>query len=146
MASRRHRPYGLHAAGGLRRYAAPVPFSYRRRRIPQRANARTHRHRSHRRFVHRRNDRRRERFVAHRPRLIAAAYLAGNDLFDAEAFDEFDRSDGIIQRAVQGWQVKDVVSRADTWFVVSALRAAGAWASQHQRAEAKPIEAAAAPP
>jgi lysophospholipase L1-like esterase len=80
--------------------------------------------------------------LAHRPRTVVLAYFAGNDLFDAEAFDEFDRSGGTTPRAVQGWQIKDVVSRADTWFVVSALRAAGTWASRRQSAEAKPMEAA----
>jgi lysophospholipase L1-like esterase len=80
--------------------------------------------------------------LAHRPRVVVLAYFAGNDLFDAEAFDEFDRSGGTAPRAVQGWQIKDVVSRADTWFVVSALRAAGTWAARRQSAEAKPMEAA----
>jgi lysophospholipase L1-like esterase len=83
--------------------------------------------------------------VRHRPRVVVLAYFAGNDLFDAEAFDEFDRSNGAVQRPVPGWQIKDVVSRADTWFVVSALRAAGTWASRYQSAEAKPIETAPPP-
>ncbi len=74
--------------------------------------------------------------MRHRPRMVILAYFAGNDLFDAEAFDDFDRSGGEIRRAVPGWQIKDVVSRADTWFVVSAARAATAWASRQQRAEA----------
>ena len=87
----------------------------------------------------------------HHPRVVVLAYFAGNDLFDAEAFDDFDRSGGAIRRAVQGWQIKDVVSRADTWFVVSALRATGTWLSKHERAEARthvepaPTPAAAAP-
>ena len=80
--------------------------------------------------------------VGHHPRVVVLAYFAGNDLFDAEAFDEFDRSGGAVQRAVLGWQIKDIVTRADTWFVVSALHAAGAWASRRQAAEAKPIEEA----
>ena len=80
--------------------------------------------------------------VRHRPRVVVLAYFAGNDLFDAEAFDEFEQSGGAVQRAVPGWPIKDVVSRADTWFVVSALRAAGTWASQRQSAEAKPIDTA----
>ena len=80
--------------------------------------------------------------VRHRPRVVVLAYFAGNDLFDAEAFDEFEQSGGAVQRAVPGWPIKDVVSRADTWFVVSALRAAGTWASRRQSAEAKPIDTA----
>jgi len=73
----------------------------------------------------------------HRPRIVVLAYFAGNDLFDAEAFDEFMRSGGAVRRAVQGWQIKDVVSRADTWFLVSALRATGTWFSKLERAEAR---------
>jgi lysophospholipase L1-like esterase len=72
-------------------------------------------------------------FVApHRPRLVVLAYFAGNDLFDAEAFADFQRSGGISRRPDQGWRIKDVVSRADTWFVVSALRAGGRWLGAHQ--------------
>jgi hypothetical protein len=75
--------------------------------------------------------------VRHHPRVVVLAYFAGNDLFDAEAFDDFDRSGGAIRRPVPGWRIKDVVSRADTWFVVSALRAAATWMSTHERAEAR---------
>ena len=84
----------------------------------------------------------------HHPRVVVLAYFAGNDLFDAEAFDDFARSGGATRRAVQGWQIKDVVSRADTWFLVSALRAAGTWVWKLERAEARadtvPAAAAAA--
>jgi hypothetical protein len=73
----------------------------------------------------------------HHPRVVVLAYFAGNDLFDAEAFDEFARSGGAVRRAVQGWQIKDVVSRADHWFLVSALRATGTWISTLERAEAR---------
>ena len=73
----------------------------------------------------------------HHPRLVVLAYFAGNDLFDAEAFDEFARSNGATRRPDQGWQIKDVVSRADNWFLVSALRATGAWVSKLERAEAR---------
>ena len=66
----------------------------------------------------------------HRPRVVVLAFFAGNDLFDAEAFDDFERSDGAIRRAVPGWRIKDVFSRADTTFVVSALRAASTWVSR----------------
>lgn len=89
--------------------------------------------------------------LQHRPRIVVLAYFAGNDLFDAEAFDDFSRSGGAIRRAVQGWRIKDIVSRADNWFLVSALRATSTWASKLERAEARadaePIAfAAPAPP
>lgn len=73
----------------------------------------------------------------HHPRIVVLAYFAGNDLFDAEAFDEFTRTDGAVRRPVQGWQIKGVVSRADNWFLVSALRATGTWLSKLERAEAR---------
>jgi lysophospholipase L1-like esterase len=81
-------------------------------------------------------------FVArHRPRVVVLAFFAGNDIFDAEAFDAFQRSGGTQTRVQQGWRIKDVVSRADTWFVVSALRAGARWAGSHHAATV----AAAAP-
>jgi lysophospholipase L1-like esterase len=81
-------------------------------------------------------------FVArHRPRVVVLAFFAGNDIFDAEAFDAFQRSGGTQTRVQQGWRIKDVVSRADTWFVVSALRAGAHWAGSHH----VPTVAAAAP-
>jgi hypothetical protein len=79
--------------------------------------------------------------LLHHPRLVVLAYFAGNDLFDAEAFDEFDRSGGVIRRPEQGWQIRDVVSRADTWFVGSVVRAAMTWTSTRQRAEAQTMAA-----
>lgn len=78
--------------------------------------------------------------AAHRPRTVVLAFFAGNDIFDAEAFDAFERSGGTIKRPGQGWRIKDVTSRVDEWFVVSALRAGRRLFSAHEGA------AAAAPP
>ncbi len=58
--------------------------------------------------------------VPRRPRTVVLAFFAGNDIFDAEAFDAFQRSGGTVRRATPGWRVKDIVSRADRWFVVEA--------------------------
>ena len=80
--------------------------------------------------------------LQHRPRVVVLAYFAGNDLFDAEAFDEFQRS-GVEQREAPGWRIKEVVSRADTWFITSALRASIRWAREAARRAAA---AAAAEP
>ena len=72
-------------------------------------------------------------FVApHRPRTVVLAFFAGNDIFNAEEFDAFQRSGGTIKRPQPGWRIKDVVSRADSWFVVSALRAATRSLGKHQ--------------
>jgi len=74
--------------------------------------------------------------VAHRPRTVVLAFFAGNDLFDAEAFDAFQRSGGTIKRPPPGWRIKDVVSTFDTWFVVSALRAGQRGLGRQQAAAA----------
>jgi hypothetical protein len=81
----------------------------------------------------------------HHPRVVVLAYFAGNDLFDAEAFDDFSRSGGTVRRTEQGWRIKDVVSRADTWFLVSAMRATGTWLSKLERAEARADAAPSVP-
>ena len=70
----------------------------------------------------------------HRPRVVVLAFFAGNDIFDAEAFDDFERSAGAMRRPVPGWRIKAVVSRFDTWFVVSAMRAASTWVSRQATA------------
>ena len=89
--------------------------------------------------------------ASHRPHTVVLAFFAGNDIFDAEAFDTFQRSGGTIKRPQQGWRIKDVVSRADSWFVVSAVRAARRSLGRHQGNVAaaapdpvRPIEAPAA--
>jgi lysophospholipase L1-like esterase len=68
-----------------------------------------------------------EAIAPHRPRTVVLAFFAGNDIFDAEAFDKFQKSGGLQRREAQGWRIKSVVSRADQWFVTSALRAGGRW-------------------
>jgi len=80
--------------------------------------------------------------LAHEPRVVVLAFFAGNDIFEAEAFDEFEQSNGAVRRPDPGWPIKRVVSRADTWFVISALHAARRWASDRERLEAKEAEPA----
>ena len=75
--------------------------------------------------------------LAHRPRVVVLAFFAGNDLFEAEFFDDYERSNGAIRRPDPGWPIKAVVSRADTWFVASAMHVARRWVSSRGRAEAK---------
>jgi hypothetical protein len=82
--------------------------------------------------------------LRHRPRIVVLAYFAGNDIFDAEVFDEYERSNGRIRPPDPGWPIRPVVSRADTWYVVSAVHAFSRWASNRERAEAQTIEPAPA--
>jgi len=63
--------------------------------------------------------------LRHHPRVVVLAYFAGNDIFDAEAFDEYDQSHGAVRRPDPGWPIRSVVSRGDTLYVVSALHALG---------------------
>ena len=70
----------------------------------------------------------RDYVLRHRPSRIILAYFAGNDLFDAERFDRFER--GQLSAQTLGWPIKDVYSRADTWFVTSAIAAGAGWFSR----------------
>jgi lysophospholipase L1-like esterase len=62
--------------------------------------------------------------VRHRPRVVVLAFFAGNDIRDAEIFERFQQSGGAVDPPRIGWPLKDVVTRADTWYVVNAMRAA----------------------
>jgi len=75
--------------------------------------------------------------LRHRPRVVVLAYFAGNDIFDAEAFDEFEQSHGAIHRPDPGWPIRSVFNQADSLYVVSALHAFGRWASSRELAEAR---------
>ena len=80
-------------------------------------------------------------FVApHKPHVVVLAFFAGNDIFDAEAFDAYERSGGTRAQTEPGWRIKDTISRADTWYVVSAVRAAAVWWSGQERADASAAE------
>jgi hypothetical protein len=73
--------------------------------------------------------------AAHRPRVVVPAFFAGNDIFDAEAFDTFQRFGGAAQRSAPGWRIKEVVSRADTWYVTAALGASFHWMHRQSSTE-----------
>ncbi|HYN06949.1 MAG TPA: hypothetical protein VES67_06140 [Vicinamibacterales bacterium] len=62
----------------------------------------------------------------HHPRVVVLAFFAGNDIRDAEAFERFEQAGGTVDRSKLGWPIKDVVSRADTWYLMSAIQAAAA--------------------
>jgi lysophospholipase L1-like esterase len=80
--------------------------------------------------------------AAHKPRVVVLAYFAGNDIFDSEAFDAFERSGGAAQGPAPGWRIKEVVSRADTWYVTAALGASLHWLRSHPRPDVLAAEAA----
>jgi len=82
--------------------------------------------------------------VQHRPSTVVLAFFAGNDIFDAERFDRFERSQRQPEPQTLGWQVKDTYSRADTWYVASAIAASAGWIARPPRRFV--ISAAAAEP
>jgi GDSL-like Lipase/Acylhydrolase family len=83
--------------------------------------------------------------LAHHPKIVVLSYFAGNDIFEAEAFEDYERSNGTIHKPDPGWPIKSVVSRADTWYVASAFHAAQRWISNRGRAEARTSTPAEAP-
>ena len=62
--------------------------------------------------------------LTHHPRVVVLAFFAGNDIRDAERFEEFEHGDHTLAQPTLGWPIRDVVIRADTWYLTSALQAA----------------------
>jgi lysophospholipase L1-like esterase len=82
--------------------------------------------------------------AAHRPRVVVLAFFAGNDIFDAEAFDKFERAGVAASPVAPGWRINEIVRRADTWYVVSAWRAGIVGLGDHVNKEASAAEVASA--
>jgi len=79
--------------------------------------------------------------LAHRPRVAVVAFFAGNDIFNAETFDDFDRAPGSARPRPPGWRIKDTVARFDELYLVSLVRAAGeALHDRRRRADAASVD------
>ena len=66
--------------------------------------------------------------LRHHPRVVVLAFFAGNDIRDAEVFESVQRGEQAPPRL--GWPIKTIVTRADTWFLMSAIQASTrVWAS-----------------
>lgn len=84
--------------------------------------------------------------IRHRPQAVIVAFFAGNDIFNAETFDEFERSPEHTRPRPPGWRIKDIVARFDELYLVSLMRAAAEtfgerWAgSGAPQADVQPIE------
>ena len=63
--------------------------------------------------------------LRHRPRAAVVAFFAGNDIFNAESFDDFERAPERPRPDPPGWRIKDTVARFDELYLVSLVRAAG---------------------
>ena len=64
--------------------------------------------------------------LRHHPRVVVLAFFAGNDIREAEAFELFQQAGGKVNPPKLGWPIKEIVSRADTWYLVNAFQAAAA--------------------
>lgn len=62
--------------------------------------------------------------IQHHPRVVLLAFFAGNDIFDAERFDKYERSEGSITLSKTGWNIKKVVARYETFYLFSLVRLA----------------------
>jgi lysophospholipase L1-like esterase len=62
--------------------------------------------------------------LPHRPRVVVLAFFAGNDIRDAEVFEKFQRDGPQPNEPRLGWPIRSVITRADTWFLTSAVQAA----------------------
>jgi lysophospholipase L1-like esterase len=89
--------------------------------------------------------------LRHHPRAVVVAFFAGNDIFNAESFDDFDHAPQAARPAPPGWRIKDTVARFDELYLVSLVRAGmetlhDRWpGAGPARADAHAVEAAAEP-
>jgi lysophospholipase L1-like esterase len=89
--------------------------------------------------------------LRHHPRAVVVAFFAGNDIFNAESFDDFDRAPQAARLPPPGWRIKDTVARFDELYLVSLVRAGmetlhDRWpGAGPARADAHAVEAAAEP-
>jgi len=66
-----------------------------------------------------------EHVLARRPRRVVVGFFAGNDLLDAERFEDFQRDGGPFPSVGLGWKFKDVIARFDRLYLTSLYRGAG---------------------
>jgi lysophospholipase L1-like esterase len=57
--------------------------------------------------------------IAHHPRDVVLAYFAGNDLFDAERFDDWQRAGDKPGEEATGWRLKKKFRRFETLFLTT---------------------------
>ena len=62
--------------------------------------------------------------LRHHPRVVVVAFFAGNDIFNAESFDDFIHSPNRAHPPPSAWRIKDTVARFDGLYLVSLARAA----------------------
>jgi hypothetical protein len=60
--------------------------------------------------------------IKHRPRIVLLAFFAGNDIFNAEAFDKYERAGGSISLSKTGWSIQKIVARYETFYLFSLAR------------------------
>ncbi|MEO8682586.1 MAG: hypothetical protein ABI665_26295 [Vicinamibacterales bacterium] len=88
--------------------------------------------------------------LSHHPHLVVLAFFAGNDIRDAERFEEFEHGDPSLAQPTSGWPIREVVIRADSWYLTSAIQAAvssiAARTGGPVLAQAQPAEASSVSP
>ena len=57
--------------------------------------------------------------IGHQPREVVLGYFAGNDLFDAERFDEWERGADKPGKEASGWRLQKTFRRYETLFLTS---------------------------
>ncbi|MEP6699261.1 MAG: hypothetical protein ABJB09_05975 [Verrucomicrobiota bacterium] len=80
--------------------------------------------------------------LAHRPREVVIAFFAGNDLFDAERFEQWQRSGDKPGEETTGWRLQKTYRRHQTSYFETMARLALPQAWQSRLAAASPPVAA----
>ncbi|MGI8782762.1 MAG: alginate O-acetyltransferase AlgX-related protein [Acidobacteriota bacterium] len=81
--------------------------------------------------------------LKHRPRISVVAYFAGNDLFNAASFEQYENSEGAALEEAPGWRIKRVIPRYQMLYTFSLARTTFGqfWDSQAQDMHADALPA-----
>jgi hypothetical protein len=82
--------------------------------------------------------------IRHQPREVVLGYFAGNDLFDAERFDSWERGDAKPGEEATGWRLKKKYRRYETLYLFTIARVALP-ATAHPKDLSVPFQKATAP-
>jgi lysophospholipase L1-like esterase len=84
--------------------------------------------------------------LMHHPRVVVLAFFAGNDIRDAERFEAFEHGDHALTQPTLGWPIRDIVIRADMWYLTSVLQAAARALASNSATQALQENDAVGPP
>src|SRR4029453_10961171 len=81
-----------------------------------------------------------------RPKVVALAYFAGNDLYDAESFEQYEENPKAQKAEIPGWKIKKRFTRYETLYSFTLVQGALALWRNPERGMGQAASPASLPP